>query len=143
MLFSGMQGCEVRSKHSYLAAYLLQEKYNPKSYWKPYLDILPQKYANMPVFFPEATMEWLRNSMSMQKISDRIDSLRREYDNIRRVRLHAACSDVCCVAHLSMLCSMCPSLRASHSRSSFGAGLVSSSALLMLFSCAHLLTLPR
>jgi histone-lysine N-methyltransferase SETD3 len=77
-------GCEVRSKHSYLAAYLLQEKYNPKSYWKPYLDILPQKYANMPVFFDEPTLGWLKNSMSLQKISDRIDSLRREYDNIRR-----------------------------------------------------------
>jgi len=77
-------GCEVRSKHSYLAAYLLQERANPKSYWKPYIDILPVKYANMPVFFEEGTMQWLRNSMSAQKISDRIDSLRREYDNIRR-----------------------------------------------------------
>ena len=28
-------------KHTYLSTFLLLEKRNPESYWKPYLDILP------------------------------------------------------------------------------------------------------
>jgi hypothetical protein len=80
------QGVDLRSKHSYLAAYLLQEKHKgTKSFWSPYMRILPQKYANMPCYFDEELLSWLKGSMTMQKIADRIDSLRREYDNIRRV----------------------------------------------------------
>lgn len=76
---------ELRSKHSYLASYLLQEKHKGKeSFWYPYLAVLPEKYANMPLFFDEDMLALLKGSFSLQKIADRIDSLRREYDNIRR-----------------------------------------------------------
>jgi hypothetical protein len=41
-------GVELRSTHSYLAAYLLQEKHKgKKSFWEPYLRILPEFYNNM------------------------------------------------------------------------------------------------
>jgi histone-lysine N-methyltransferase SETD3 len=78
-------GVELRSTHSYLAAYLLQEKHKKnKSFWEPYLRILPVHYANMPLSFDEEQLAWLKGSMCLQKIADRIDSLRREYENIRR-----------------------------------------------------------
>lgn len=41
-------GIELRSKHSYLASYLLYEKYSGESsYWAAYIKILPQQYSNM------------------------------------------------------------------------------------------------
>lgn len=75
---------DLRSKHSYLASYLLQEKKNESSFWDPYLDILPVFYANMPIFFDEDNLKLLKGSFTLEKIADRIDSLRIEYDNIRR-----------------------------------------------------------
>lgn len=77
-------GVDLRSKHSYLASYLLQEKHKSSSFWDPYIDVLPEKYANMPIFFPEDMLAQLKGSFCLGKIADRIDSLRREYDNIRR-----------------------------------------------------------
>lgn len=76
---------DLRSKHSYLASYVIQEMHKGKaSYWAPYLECLPQHYANMPIFFGEKHLAMLKGSFSLQKIADRIDSLRKEYDNIRR-----------------------------------------------------------
>jgi histone-lysine N-methyltransferase SETD3 len=75
---------DLRSKHSYLASYVLQEKKQEKSFWDPYINILPQHYANMPIFFGEEHLALLRGSFTLEKIADRIDSLRIEYDNIRR-----------------------------------------------------------
>jgi histone-lysine N-methyltransferase SETD3 len=49
-------------KHSFLSTYLLREKRNPNSFWKPYLDILPQEYDSFPIFFPEEDLNWLRGS---------------------------------------------------------------------------------
>lgn len=49
-------------KHSFLSTYLLQEKKNPESYWRPYLDILPSDYDQFPIFFKENDLEWLTGS---------------------------------------------------------------------------------
>ena len=77
---------ELRSKHSYLASYLLQEKEKATdSYWYPYLACLPAYYNNMPIFFPPSLLAMLKGSFTLQKIQDRIDSLRTEYDNIKAV----------------------------------------------------------
>lgn len=77
-------GVELNSTHSYLACYLLQERHNPNSFWKPYLDILPQNYRNMPIFFSEAEKAYLKGSFSVGKIADRHAELKEEYDNIVR-----------------------------------------------------------
>ena len=75
---------DLRSKHSYLASYLLQEKERGNdSYWYPYLTCLPAYYNNMPIFFPPSMLDLLKGSFTLQKIQDRIDSLRTEYDNIK------------------------------------------------------------
>jgi protein-histidine N-methyltransferase len=75
-------GCDLRSKHSYLAAYLLQEKHTNSSFWRPYMDILPTKYRNMPIFFEQKEMDMLKGSFVHDKIYDRRMSLKQEYEAI-------------------------------------------------------------
>jgi len=75
-------GVQLRSRHSMLAAYLLQEKANPTSYWKPYIDILPEAYDTVPLFFSAEELAELEGSMAIDKIHDRHNSLQVEYDNL-------------------------------------------------------------
>lgn len=53
-------GVELNSTHSYLACYIIQERHNPNSFWKPYLDVLPQGYRNMPIFFTQEELAYLK-----------------------------------------------------------------------------------
>jgi len=74
---------ELRSKHSLLAAYLLSEKAKgPKSRWAAYFDILPSKFDTVPIFFNIDLMGMLRGSLVRQKIHDRKESLRVEFENL-------------------------------------------------------------
>jgi histone-lysine N-methyltransferase SETD3 len=75
-------GCQLRSSHSWLACLLLQERSNPNSFFKPYLDTLPQHYRNMPIFFDNDELKELEGSFTLKMISDRKLSLKAEYDNI-------------------------------------------------------------
>jgi len=75
-------GCTPFSDHSWLAALLLQEKYNPKSFYKPYIDCLPVHYRNMPLFFDDEELKWLKGSFTLKMIEDRKYSLKTEFDNI-------------------------------------------------------------
>ena len=77
-------GCELNSTHSYLASYLLQEKHNPNSFWKPYIRILPQHYKNMPIFFDGPDLDLLKGSFAIRKIIDRQEELKEEFENICR-----------------------------------------------------------
>lgn len=78
-------GVDIRSKHTYLASFLLQERDRKReSKWFPYIDILPKTFSNIPLFFDRDTLEGLKGSLSLQKIQDRHDSLRAEYQNLRR-----------------------------------------------------------
>jgi len=49
-------------KHSFLSTFLLREKKNPDSFWKPYLDMLPKDYNSFPVFFSDQEMKLLEGS---------------------------------------------------------------------------------
>ena len=76
-------GVELRSKHSYLACYLLQERAKGKeSYWEPYVSALPRVYANMPIFFDQKLLDMLKGSFTLGKIQDRAESLKAEYHTI-------------------------------------------------------------
>mmetsp|Transcript_3916 Transcript_3916/g.7502 ORF Transcript_3916/g.7502 Transcript_3916/m.7502 type:complete len:601 (+) Transcript_3916:115-1917(+) len=75
-------GYEMRSEHSWLAVYLIQEKHNPNSFWKPYIDILPDKYGNMPMLFGDVYKQFLAGSYSLTMADNRMKSLRAEYDGI-------------------------------------------------------------
>lgn len=74
----------LNCSHSWLAAYLCQEKHNPKSYWKPFIDILPDKYYNMPIFFNNHYNKHLKGSYSLEMAATRNRQLRQEYDQIAR-----------------------------------------------------------
>jgi histone-lysine N-methyltransferase SETD3 len=75
-------GYEVNSDDSFLAAYILQEKHTPNSFWKPYIDSLPQAYENMPIYFGDELLSELEGSFSLEMRAARIESLQEEYDGI-------------------------------------------------------------
>jgi hypothetical protein len=78
-------GLELRSKHTYLACFLVQERRKgAESYWYPYISTLPQQFKNVPIFFDDDEMKWLRGSMNIEKIAERKETLRIEYNNLRR-----------------------------------------------------------
>ena len=72
-------------KHSFLATYILKEKHNPNSFWKPYLDLLPDHYHSMPIFFPESELSWLEGSPFLFQVTDKKNVLKRDYDAIIQV----------------------------------------------------------
>ena len=49
-------------KHSFLSTFLLRERKNPESFWRPYLDMLPKDYNSFPVFFSDQEMKLLEGS---------------------------------------------------------------------------------
>lgn len=77
------EGVELGSSHSYLACALLEERRKGSgSFWKPYIDILPKDYRNMPIFFEQDEKQWLRGSFTLAKVDERHRELRMEYENI-------------------------------------------------------------
>lgn len=72
-------------KHSFLSTFLLQEKRNPNSFWKPYLDILPSDYDSMPIFFSEQDLAWLQGSPFLNQVKDKLSDLKKDYEAIINV----------------------------------------------------------
>merc|ERR1719300_204424 len=74
---------DLRSKHSYLASYLLQERERgAKSRWHVYISILPRKFETIPLFFDDKQRNELIGSIAIKKIDDRLESLRLEYESL-------------------------------------------------------------
>jgi histone-lysine N-methyltransferase SETD3 len=69
-------------KHSFLSTYLLQERRNPNSFWKPYLDILPEAYSGFPIFFSEEELGWLEGSPFLKQVKEKLVDLHKDYDDI-------------------------------------------------------------
>lgn len=55
-------------KHSFLSTFLLRERKNPDSFWKPYIDLLPSDYNCFPVFFSDDELKWLEGSPFLGKM---------------------------------------------------------------------------
>lgn len=72
-------------KHSFLSTFILREKHNRNSFWKPYLDLLPDHYHSMPIFFPESDLSWLEGSPFLFQVTDKKNDLKRDYDAIVQV----------------------------------------------------------
>lgn len=75
-------GYENYSSHTVIALYILQEKLNPNSFWKPYLDILPPNYADFPQFYMKNEIDHLENSFIVDMIKSRNLSLEKEFRNL-------------------------------------------------------------
>ncbi len=77
--------CRLRS-HAFVACFLLEEKLNPNSYFKPYIDILPKSYRSssccwfswsthharthvvrcIPTQFTAEELDYLRGSLTLE-----------------------------------------------------------------------------
>ncbi len=74
---------QLRSSHSYIAAFLLQEKHATTSTWDAYLQVLcALDFSSIPLFFREETLRLLEGSMMIPKLEERHQSLRAEYRDL-------------------------------------------------------------
>ena len=62
-----------------LAAFLLRERAAGDSFWKPYLDLLPEALPGFPLFFEPEVLDLLRGSSALETIAGRRAFLREEH----------------------------------------------------------------
>lgn len=75
----GMIDCE----HTVFTLFLLEEKeIGDKSFWKPYLDILPRDFNNMALYFDDNLLKILGGTLALDKIKGRRAQLKLDYDKI-------------------------------------------------------------
>lgn len=72
----------ISPKHSFLSTFILQEQQNPQSFWRPYLNILPEKYANFPIFYSEEEKEWLAGSPFLDQVHEKVIDIEEDYKMI-------------------------------------------------------------
>lgn len=66
-----------------LAFWLIVEKLNPDSFWKPYLDILPDKYSTV-MNFSVAEMQELKGSSALPAALNQCKNIARQYAYINK-----------------------------------------------------------
>lgn len=62
--------------------FMLIDMKNDSSFFKPYYDILPKKLDNMPIFWTEDELEWLKGSYLLEQIKERNDAIENDYNEI-------------------------------------------------------------
>ncbi len=74
-------------KHIFLMVFLLWDRKinGDKSFFKPYYDILPKTLRNIPIFWSESELEYLKGSYLLTQISDRIEAITEDYYAICQV----------------------------------------------------------
>ncbi len=78
-------GVVLNSDDTFLAAFLLQERDNQHSTFRPYLDTLPESFPHIPLFWPHAFIDrWLEGSMVVGQIEEKKQRQRSEYSNVCR-----------------------------------------------------------
>jgi histone-lysine N-methyltransferase SETD3 len=75
-------GWEPQSSHTLLALMLLQEKLNPNSFWKPFIDILPPNYNDFPQFYNSDELKQLSGSFILDMIKSRNLNLEHEFNDL-------------------------------------------------------------
>jgi histone-lysine N-methyltransferase SETD3 len=78
-------GVEPESSHTWLAAYLLQERHAVRSLFTPYLGLLPRalsSYRHLPLLFDTSELELLRGSLVPDLVREHWESLAREYEHL-------------------------------------------------------------
>jgi len=74
---------ELLGTQSCLAEYLLEERRQPSSVWRPYLDTLPSSFPHVPLFFDEKELALLKGSFTLGMIEDRKLWLREDHQSLR------------------------------------------------------------
>jgi histone-lysine N-methyltransferase SETD3 len=62
--------------------FMLIDRKSPDSFFKPYYDILPQTLNNMPIFWTEEELLYLKGSHLVEQISQRIQMIEADYQAI-------------------------------------------------------------
>ena len=62
--------------------YMLIDRKNPNSFFRPYYDILPPTLSNMPIFWDENELNYLKGSYILDQIKDRNETIQEDYDAI-------------------------------------------------------------
>lgn len=63
----------------YLASFLLQEKVRPDSFWKPYVDTLPEAFPHVPLFFGDSERALLKGSFLLTLLEFQGYTLRQDH----------------------------------------------------------------
>lgn len=81
-------------KHIFLMLFMLIDRKNPRSFFKPYYDILPSTLSNMPIFWTEDELKALRGSHVLNQIDERRMAIDSDYEAICEVapEFHDICS---------------------------------------------------
>ncbi|KAG5190393.1 hypothetical protein JKP88DRAFT_160443 [Tribonema minus] len=66
-------------KHIYLMLFLLTDRLRADSFFRPYYDMLPPSLSNMPVFWEDAKLAWLRGSFMVRQVADRRAAIAADY----------------------------------------------------------------
>jgi len=67
-------------KHCFLAIFLLSDRRNPDSWYQPYYQSLPETFPNVPLYWCEEDLSYLRGSHMLYLIKDRLDNLEMDYN---------------------------------------------------------------
>ena len=59
---------------------LLEERLNPDSKWKHYIDVLPIEFNNFPLFWTDEEMTWLKGSYLHALINQKRNKFREDYE---------------------------------------------------------------
>ena len=62
--------------------FMLIDRKDPDSFFKPYYDILPPTLHNMPIFWSTDELAWLRGSYLLSQIDERNVAIARDYQKI-------------------------------------------------------------
>lgn len=67
-------------EHTTFALFLMEEKEKGVlSYWKPYIDTLPENFKNMALYFDTELLDLLKGTLSLEKIMGRRSQLKNDY----------------------------------------------------------------
>lgn len=76
------RGVELDSSHSLLAAFLVDERQDGASPWRPYLDVLPRSWRRMPMFYARHELAWLRGSHALSRRARQKRSFVADYERL-------------------------------------------------------------
>eukprot|EP01032_Pedospumella_encystans_P015705 gene15706-17948_t len=66
-------------KHIFLMVFMLVDRKDPHSFFKPYYDILPETLNNMPIFWTPEELKYLEGSYLLEQIDERNIAIEADY----------------------------------------------------------------
>eukprot|EP00747_Dinoflagellata_sp_TGD_P210648 gnl/TRDRNA2_/TRDRNA2_83912_c0_seq1.p1 gnl/TRDRNA2_/TRDRNA2_83912_c0~~gnl/TRDRNA2_/TRDRNA2_83912_c0_seq1.p1 ORF type:complete len:569 (-),score=106.36 gnl/TRDRNA2_/TRDRNA2_83912_c0_seq1:224-1930(-) len=82
----GLRGQEFTTfvaAQTWLALYMMEHRHlGTASEWRVYLDMLPEKFPSMPIFYREEDLRWLQGSQFASRVRKHQKSMRSQYDTV-------------------------------------------------------------